>query len=326
MESTARDLPLQETLRRVLNFTSKAWEAAKAHAMKAVETDNRMRIWLADDAHSRGLLFRCNLGRVDLDTPIGTHVPSLRSSFEHCSGILHLHRRKSASRARDERCDVAGLLSRKGGQSGGTQVEMDAILAQHPMYDRSAVAWLQQQACQCWWRPGHPGWSIWPADSEQFIRGVVEPGDAMLTPVQVVAPPPLTPHSLYPKGLLAQPPSLQSQIERPAAFVQIHTFDLELPCFVEVAWNEFSSLSSIHAKTDARALMLAEEARQGDAGAGSARIASLGRGESNDAQPANRRQGSLSTGCQSHLREEGSVSLNQLQASFCTGTFSTPLS
>ena len=71
VESSARDVPLQETLRKVLNFTSKGWEAAKAHALKAVETDNRMRVWLSDDTHTQGLLFRCHLGRVHIDAPIG---------------------------------------------------------------------------------------------------------------------------------------------------------------------------------------------------------------------------------------------------------------
>ena len=71
VESSAKDVPLQETLRKVLNFTSKGWEAAKVHALRAVETDNRMRIWLADDSLTQGLLFRCNLGRVDLESPVG---------------------------------------------------------------------------------------------------------------------------------------------------------------------------------------------------------------------------------------------------------------
>lgn len=72
MESSAKDVPLQETLRKVLNFTSKGWDAAKAHALRAVETDNRMRVWLADDAHTQGLLFQCHLGRINIDSPIGT--------------------------------------------------------------------------------------------------------------------------------------------------------------------------------------------------------------------------------------------------------------
>lgn len=71
VESSAKDVPLQETLRKVLNFTTKGWDAAKAHALRAVETDNRMRVWLADDAHTKGLLFQCHLGRINIDSPIG---------------------------------------------------------------------------------------------------------------------------------------------------------------------------------------------------------------------------------------------------------------
>lgn len=97
VESTEKDMPLQETLRKVLNFTSKGWDAAKAHAMKAVETDNRMRIWLSDDSHKNGLLFRCNLGRVDLDAPIGKVAISkigfcsVQMSFTVFFGLHCLH-------------------------------------------------------------------------------------------------------------------------------------------------------------------------------------------------------------------------------------------
>ena len=77
VESSAKDVPLQETLRKVLNFTSKGWDAAKAHALRAVETDNRMRVWLGDDAHTQGLLFQCHLGRINIDSPIGqSSMPS----------------------------------------------------------------------------------------------------------------------------------------------------------------------------------------------------------------------------------------------------------
>ena len=79
---------------------------------------------------------------------------------------------------------------------------MEALLAQHPAYDRQVANWLQQRALECWWRPGHPGWSIWPADSEQFIRGVVEAGDAILAPVQIIAPVPATPHASYAQSRL----------------------------------------------------------------------------------------------------------------------------
>ena len=71
VESCGKDVPLQESLRKVLNFTAKGWEAARAHVLKAVGTDNRMRIWCSDDSLSTGLLFRCSMGRIDLDTPVG---------------------------------------------------------------------------------------------------------------------------------------------------------------------------------------------------------------------------------------------------------------
>ncbi len=59
---------------QVLNLTAKGWEEASRHALRAVTTDNRMRMWLADDAASTGLLFRCARGRIALDTPVGAHL------------------------------------------------------------------------------------------------------------------------------------------------------------------------------------------------------------------------------------------------------------
>jgi len=78
---------------------------------------------------------------------------------------------------------------------GASQVELNASLAQHPSYDRASGAALQKGAVEAWWQPGHPGWAIWPADSEQFMRGVVEAGDPALSPIQIIAPLPATPHS-----------------------------------------------------------------------------------------------------------------------------------
>lgn len=76
VEASAKDAPLQEALKKALNFTAKGWEAARAHALRAVSTDNRMRIWCSDDSHATGVLFRCNLGRADLDAPVGA-IPVL---------------------------------------------------------------------------------------------------------------------------------------------------------------------------------------------------------------------------------------------------------
>ena len=61
---------LCDTLKKVLKLT-KGWDAAREHALSAVNTDNRMRIWYKDDSMLTGLLFRCTLGNVDLENPVG---------------------------------------------------------------------------------------------------------------------------------------------------------------------------------------------------------------------------------------------------------------
>jgi hypothetical protein len=81
VESSETDQPLQETLKKVLNFTSNGWHKAREHAMRAVSTDNRMRAWCADDSLEDGLLFKCYLGRVDLEAPVG-------ECFNACSGVI----------------------------------------------------------------------------------------------------------------------------------------------------------------------------------------------------------------------------------------------
>ena len=80
VESSETDQPLQETLKKVLNFTSNGWHKAREHAMRAVSTDNRMRAWCADDSLEDGLLFKCYLGRVDLEAPVG-------ECFNSCSSL-----------------------------------------------------------------------------------------------------------------------------------------------------------------------------------------------------------------------------------------------
>jgi hypothetical protein len=46
------------------------WDGARKHALRAVTTDNFMRIWVADDSLTTGLLFRCSLGRILMDAPV----------------------------------------------------------------------------------------------------------------------------------------------------------------------------------------------------------------------------------------------------------------
>lgn len=62
---------------------------------------------------------------------------------------------------------------------------MEATLAgQLDAAGDAQLAALARAAAEAWWRPGHPGWSIWPADSEQFQRSVC--GAASAVQVSVV--------------------------------------------------------------------------------------------------------------------------------------------
>lgn len=58
------------------------------------------------------------------------------------------------------------------------------------MPSRWQVRQLQPQAVASWWQPGHPGWAIYPVDSDHFMNtgaldNVSVPNDHTL-----VAPPP----------------------------------------------------------------------------------------------------------------------------------------
>lgn len=72
---------------------------------------------------------------------------------------------------------------------------------------------LQPQAVAAWWQAGHPGWAIYPVDSEQFLTtgalenvslplpndaGVPPPAAVAAAPAALPAPPP--PAALMPPG------------------------------------------------------------------------------------------------------------------------------
>jgi len=107
--------------------------------MRAVVADSRMRIWYADRASMEvGLLFTCRLGAIDLDRPVG-------------------------------------LLTKKA--QDGMQTMMEAtLMAQQTPAQREQVRALQPQAAAAWWQQGHPGWAIYPVESEQFMAtGTLDP-------------------------------------------------------------------------------------------------------------------------------------------------------
>ena len=89
-----QDPQLCETLKKVLKLT-RGWEVARDHAMMAVSTDNQMRIWYVNAAATAGggaatdggLLFKCHLGSVDLENPVGERdlLPESSCKFDPSS-------------------------------------------------------------------------------------------------------------------------------------------------------------------------------------------------------------------------------------------------
>lgn len=141
---------LRQKLQQTLKLSKEKWEEARDHAMRAVVADNRMRIWYVDrDSMDVGLLFTCRLGTVDLERPVG---------------LLH---KKSQE---------------------GAQTTMEAtLMAQQTPAQREHVRRLQPDAVTSWWQYGHPGWAIYPVDSEHFLAtGSL---DAPAVPAQDLLPP-----------------------------------------------------------------------------------------------------------------------------------------
>ncbi|KAH7619140.1 hypothetical protein Ndes2526B_g06092 [Nannochloris sp. 'desiccata'] len=130
---------LRQKLQQVLKLSKEKWDEARDHAMRAVVADNRMRIWYANKGSMDvGLLFTCRLGSAELERPVG-------------------------------------LLTKKA--SDGAQTTMEAtLMAQQTPQQREQVRALQPQAIAAWWQHGHPGWAIYPVDSDQFLAtGSLDP-------------------------------------------------------------------------------------------------------------------------------------------------------
>ena len=90
---------------------------------------------------------------------------------------------------RKHSCTCAGLLQKK--SQDGLQTTMEAtLMAQQTPAQREQVRQLQPGAVASWWQPGHPGWAIYPVDSEQFMStGALE--NVNVTNEQIVAPLPM---------------------------------------------------------------------------------------------------------------------------------------
>ncbi|BDA44884.1 probable calmodulin-binding protein 60 B at N-terminal half [Coccomyxa sp. Obi] len=171
---------LRQKLQQVLKLSKEKWDDARDHAMRAVVADNRMRIWYADKASMElGLLFTCRLGNVDLDRPVG-------------------------------------LLQKK--SQDGLQTTMEAtLMAQQTPAQREQVRQLQPGAVASWWQPGHPGWAIYPVDSEQFmstgaLESVSVPNEQIVAPQPQMGVPNLPAGAQFPPQL---PPGYAQFVQAP---------------------------------------------------------------------------------------------------------------
>lgn len=213
---------LRQKLQQVLKLSKEKWEEARDHAMKAVVADNRMRIWYADKSSMEvGLLFTCRLGNVDLDRPVG-------------------------------------LLTKKA--QDGAQTTMDAtLMAQQTPAQREQVRGLQPAAVAAWWQANHPGWAIYPLDSEQFLAtgtldgaGVVERGPALGSAIGGAAP-----------GAYAVAAPAPSPAHIPNGFGSAYGYHHAEPVFRAYSGDGFSA-----SLRDAPAPVLSSSpARDGDPGA-----------------------------------------------------------
>ena len=83
-------------------------------------------------------------------------------SVPYCFGELHCYK---------VTVGVCAALLRLKPATEGKQAVMEPVLTQKlPGSEREAVKKLQKEAIKCWWQDNHPGWSIWPIDSNQFLH------------------------------------------------------------------------------------------------------------------------------------------------------------
>ena len=69
----------------------------------------------------------------------------------------------------------AGLLKKKE-DAGGAQTTLEATLVQRlAAGEKESIKKLQKRASICWWQPGHPGWAVWPVDTQHFLQDMAAP-------------------------------------------------------------------------------------------------------------------------------------------------------
>ncbi|KAK9793199.1 hypothetical protein WJX73_002582 [Symbiochloris irregularis] len=117
-----------------------------------------------------------------------------------------------------------GLLQKR--SQDGAQTTMEATLTgQQTPAQREQVRQLQPSSVSSWWHSGHPGWAIYPVDSESFMAtGAIE--NANLQHEHILAPPlpPSPSHDGSPRGYRDDPsravspmPSFPSFLDPPTS-------------------------------------------------------------------------------------------------------------
>ena len=131
------DQSLRNKLQQILKLSKEKWNEAREHAMKAVFPDNRLRIWYPDVRDgSFGILFPCRLGCTNISKPVGV-----------------LSRIGSGESAKDVATSIVNLSPTE----------------QQRLHSYSA------QMVSSWWVAGHPGWGVYPADTDSFVdKGIID--------------------------------------------------------------------------------------------------------------------------------------------------------
>lgn len=88
----------------------------------------------------------------------------------------------------------AGILNLR--QDGkGEPATMEASLLQRiPSEEKEKVKKLMKRASTAWWLPGHPGWAIWPIDTQNFMQNIPAPVSAFTPSSNLPLPLPSLPH------------------------------------------------------------------------------------------------------------------------------------
>ena len=143
-----------------------------------------------------GLLFGCRLGAVDLERPVALLQNKVRYASAHsqhcrwstarcvwpvwftCHLTSHAHGLRPCCTSHSvpafqvEGCETNCLLPCLPAcqmEGGETKVEA-TLMAQQTPAQRQLVGQLQPQAAHAWWTKNHPGWAIFPMDSDTYVQ------------------------------------------------------------------------------------------------------------------------------------------------------------